>query len=128
MKRWIALLAGVMLAGCGSALPSVPSPTPSPTATPTTATPSSGPSSLASSTDKAPPPIAGLDVHGADILGTTGLWALHRGEILTSLDHGLHWHEVGPWGLSSEVLDADHIWTLTAGPGSTGQNGSTSDV
>jgi photosystem II stability/assembly factor-like uncharacterized protein len=71
---------------------------------------------------------AGPQVEGAGLFGTSGLWTDDNGEVLTSNDRGAQWQTVGPWGLSSDVLDANHVWTVTAGPGSTEQNGSSSDV
>jgi photosystem II stability/assembly factor-like uncharacterized protein len=77
-----------------------------------------------------PSPVSpvGFDIGGAELFGKAGIWAVTNGQILTSTDRGSAWQTVGPWGLSSDVLDADHAWTVTAGPGSTEQNGSSSDI
>ena len=75
-----------------------------------------------------PPPSAGLEVNGAGVTGTSGLWADANGQLLTKDQRTADWQSLGPWGLSSDVLTADLAWTVTEGPGSTEQTGSSSDV
>ena len=84
--------------------------------------PSPSPSALST------PSATALDISGAGLFGTEGIWADANGQLLSSDHRGTNWQALGPWGLSSFVLDANHAWTVTAGPGSTEQNGSSSDV
>jgi photosystem II stability/assembly factor-like uncharacterized protein len=115
-----ALAAGLLaVALLGVLAPSRPTPVPSGSARPTqarTATPTLG---------------AASPIDDAGIFGSSGLWAARGTSLYLSNDRGISWvhrNLVGSVALDIDagyvlsdlfVLDADHLWTASPGPGST---------
>jgi photosystem II stability/assembly factor-like uncharacterized protein len=116
----VGLLAVVVLGVLGT---SHPTPTPSGSARPTqtqAATPTLG---------------AASPIDDAGIFGSSGLWAARGTSLYLSNDRGASWAQrtlVGSVALDIDagyvlsnlfVLDADHLWTASPGPGSTAWTG-----
>ncbi len=116
-RRWttgaVALtvvLASLVTVSALQLLPASSSPKPSPSVTP-------GPSP--SETLAAPP----IDEAGTFPGG--GLWVRRGGDLYLSTDGGASWSRatIDPIPLAVFVRDAQHAWTVSAGPGSTGNTG-----
>ncbi len=70
----------------------------------------------------------GLAAPAIDETGTFaggGLWARHGGDLYLSTDGGASWSQgtIGPNPIAVFVLDARNAWTVSVGPGSTGNTG-----
>lgn len=75
-----------------------------------------------------PSASANLGAPAIDEAGTFtggGLWARHSGDLYLSTDGGASWSRgtIDPDPLAMFVLDAQHAWVVSAGPGSTGNTG-----
>jgi photosystem II stability/assembly factor-like uncharacterized protein len=116
-RRWTAgavvftgVLASLVTVFALQLLPGSHSPTPVPTGTP-------GPSASGS--------LAAPAIDEAGTFAGGGLWARHGGDLYLSTDGGASWSQgtIGPNPIVVVVLDAQHAWTVSAGPGSTGNTG-----
>lgn len=110
--------------------------------TPSGIVPSPSPRSTAvsSSSSSAAPTATPVSPVGesaaADQAGTFagGLWAIHGSTLFISIDAGATWQTStipmasGALGTAAFVLNPEHAWSVTPGPGSTPFDGSTTDV
>jgi photosystem II stability/assembly factor-like uncharacterized protein len=119
-RRWTAgvaaltvVVASAVTVSALQLLPATSSPKPSPSGTP-------GPS--------APGTLAAPPVDEVGTFAGGGLWARHAGDLYLSTDGGASWSQraIGPNPVAVFVLDAQHAWTVSVGPGSTSNTGDTS--
>jgi photosystem II stability/assembly factor-like uncharacterized protein len=115
-RRWTAgvvaltvVLASLLTVSALQLLPGS-SPKPVPTGTP-------GPSASGS--------LAAPAIDETGTFGGGGLWARHGGDLYLSTDGGASWSRgtIGPNPIAVFVLDGQHAWTVSVGPGSTGNTG-----
>lgn len=106
------------------------------------ARPSQSPSTTSAATSSArssaSPSTAPSEAAGAVATAGTfrggGVWAIQGSTLLISADAGASWRRNsipvsdGPLAPAVTVLDADHAWSITYGPGTTEQTGSPTDV
>jgi photosystem II stability/assembly factor-like uncharacterized protein len=124
-----AAMAAVVLVAVGLAFRpggflSSPDVSPSPTQASTSPSPTTEPSFA---------PVEGATVDQAGTIAGGGLWAVHAGTLLVSTDAGGSWRRSSipvPAGTDAPtfVLDPHRAWSLTYGPGSTEQTGSSTDA
>jgi len=121
----------VLLAACSASVPTASSPASATVAAAATPAPS-GPPAAPSATPGAPT----IPSAAADQAGTFpgGLWATRGSTLLISSDAGASWQRSAIptaavyLGTSVFVLDREHAWSITPGPGTTPFDGSSSDV
>jgi hypothetical protein len=127
----LVIAVGLGLRPGGFLSPAGPSPSPTLSSQPS-------PSSAGPSPSPSAPPPADSVVDEAGTFAGGGVWAVHGDTLLVSTDAGATWRRssipasgvIPGSGVIAPtfVLDPDHAWSVTYGPGSTEQSGSATDV
>jgi photosystem II stability/assembly factor-like uncharacterized protein len=139
-RRMLPLLAGLVLIGVVSLIglsalfgAATPVPTSGPSVSPATSTavPTGGPSP-SSSTNRAGPAVLEAGTFVTPDKGSAGFWVVRDSTLLVSADGGATWSAgtvpssptvSGPPDTLLDVLDASHVWALTADELGTGVSG-----